>query len=225
MNKLRDDLPALPPNSRIARLPVDERGYPVPWFVQWMKDGKDCEAGEGTPDFRVVDGRKLQAAHNFSLCWVCGGRLGHYYAFVLGPMCALNRTSGEPPSHRECALWSAQACPFLVKPQMRRREDRLPDEVVMNEANLRRNPGVAMVWVTRSYRPWRSPTGLLFKIGPPEAVFYFREGRKATCDEVMESIDSGLPLLEETAALDGDEGLRELRRAYEEMKRWVAETA
>lgn len=29
--------------------------------------------------------------------------------FVVGPMCELNRISGEPPSHRECAEFSA-AC-------------------------------------------------------------------------------------------------------------------
>ena len=34
MTKFRSDIPPLPP--RIAKLPVDERGYPVPWFVQWL---------------------------------------------------------------------------------------------------------------------------------------------------------------------------------------------
>jgi hypothetical protein len=66
-------------------------------------------------------------------------------------MCAILRISGEPPSHRECAEFSARACPFLSRPDMVRREDRLPDAAKFNPLMLERNPGVAMVWITLSY--------------------------------------------------------------------------
>jgi hypothetical protein len=36
--------------ARFARLPADERGYPVPKFVEWI---------DGKPDFRCVDSRWL----------------------------------------------------------------------------------------------------------------------------------------------------------------------
>src|SRR5215469_16359092 len=150
--KLRSDLPPLPP--RIARLPVDaERGYPIPWFVATI---------DGKRDFRVIEaGRKLQAVRDHR-CWVCGEPLGVFLAFNVGPMCAVNHMSGEPPSHLECALWSAQACPFLTKPQMVRRTSGLPENITVDENMLMRNPAVTMVWVTKVCYVLKSAGNLLF---------------------------------------------------------------
>src|SRR5258708_1131539 len=103
--------------SRIAVLPKDQRGYHVPWFVAWI---------DGVPDFRVIGGGKLPHAVREKLCWVCGQPLGGFMAFMIGPMCAVNRISSEPPSHRECAVYSARVCPFLSNPEMKRRETNLP---------------------------------------------------------------------------------------------------
>src|SRR6267154_1896953 len=99
--------------KRSAELPRDERGYPVPWFVEWI---------DGKPDFRVMDSDKLVEAIKYKRCWVCGGPLGHYKVFTIGPMCMVNRTSAEPPSHRDCAEFSVRNCPFLTTPDMHRRE-------------------------------------------------------------------------------------------------------
>lgn len=71
---------------------------------------------------------------------------------------------------------------------------------------LKRNPGVACVWVTRSYklfRPHAGNPGILFALGAPEKVLWFAEGREATRDEVMASIDSGYPALKELADQEG----------------------
>ena len=47
------NLPQMP--QRVARLSKDERGYPVPAFVQWIKDGKPALRGGGSePDFRII---------------------------------------------------------------------------------------------------------------------------------------------------------------------------
>src|SRR5690242_2247182 len=102
--------------DRIARLPLDERGYPVPWFVDWV---------DGKPEFRAMDPAKWKRAVKERLCWVCGDRLGVLLVFPIGPMCGINRTTAEPPSHRDCALWSVRNCPFLSRPHMVRREDAL----------------------------------------------------------------------------------------------------
>jgi hypothetical protein len=51
----------------MSDLPVDERGFPVPWFVAWF---------DGKPEFRAMDGLKWIRAVREHLCWVCGGRLG-----------------------------------------------------------------------------------------------------------------------------------------------------
>lgn len=204
---LRDGLPELP--DRVRALPVDERGYPVPWFVDWI---------DGKPEFRAMDGRKLVRAVKEKLCWVCGQPLGRNMAFVIGPMCAINRVSSEPPSHLECALFSAKACPFLTKPHMVRRENNMPPEEEQFTAGIaiKRNPGVSLVWVTRYYKAFPPPGGgVLFQIGEPIVMHCFFEGRRATPDEIRHSIKTGLPTLEETARAQGPIVELELKTAIE----------
>jgi len=199
-HKYRHDMPKVP--LRIQSLPVDERGYPVPWFVAWI---------DGKPEFRAMDTAKFIRAIREKRCWVCGELLGTKMAFVIGPMCAINRISSEPPSHLDCALFSAIACPFLSKPHMVRRENDLAEEVRDNMAGfgLKRNPGVAMVWVTKSYRTQKVPkmngqgSGYLLDMGAPLEVRCFAEGRTATRDEIEESMRTGLPALLAAGEIDG----------------------
>lgn len=186
---VRPSLGVLPP--RIAKLRVDHRGYPVPWFVAWI---------DGVPDFRVIDTPKLAIAHNRALCWICGEPLGAWLAFVIGPMCAVNRVSSEPPSHRECAEFAACKCPFLAMPKAQRREANILAETMPAAGvGLKRNPGVALVWITKEYKPFRTETGWLFQVGEPRETLWFCEGRTATREECEASITSGLPLLREPA--------------------------
>jgi hypothetical protein len=226
MSTLHPNLPQLP--ERMKKLPVDARGYPVPWFVQWFQPdgspaGIDPRPGE-YPDFRVVDSRKRVLAIKRKTCWVCGEALGRYMAFVIGPMCAINRISSEPPSHLECATFSATGCPFLTKPHVVRRENDLPEK--MEDApgiGLLRNPGVALVWITRSYRTVPAPAApgvgeFLVKVGDPEQVFWYCEGRAATRAEVMASIEGGLPSLMAAAAVDGPEGIAAAQKCVQDMQ-------
>lgn len=170
---------------RMARLPVDKHARLVPWFVAWI---------DGQPDHRVVGEGRLEDAVRFRKCWLCGGTLGANAAFVVGSMCGVNRTSAEPPSHRDCALYAVRACPFMVTPRMRRRESGLPDGVREPDGiMIRRNPGVALVWVSRSWSVW--PDLRLFALGDPVETSWWCEGRVASRLEVWESVESGLPLL------------------------------
>jgi hypothetical protein len=195
------------PPSQIARLPKDKHGRPVPAFVQWI---------DGVPDFRVMRGDFLADAHRFSLCWVCGQRRGRIVTFAIGPMCAVNRTSAEPPSHYDCALYSALACPFLSNPRMKRRERGLPEDKFVAGNMIERNPGVTLLWTTRTYKPFRVPAaqggGALFELGDPEKVEWYAESRTATRDEVMESIKTGLPALTAMADAEGNGAPAELDR-------------
>lgn len=198
---MRSDLPDGMP-SRMAKLPLSERGYPVPWFVQWLEEqGSDTPTpiGEGYPEFRMMRGEALDTAIVQKRCWICGEPLGRFMSFVLGPMCAINRTTAEPPSHRDCAEWSAKACPFLSRPQMVRREAGLTENVAdMAGHGILRNPKVALVWTCEGYKLFPDPNGKkLIQIGPATDVAWFSKGREATREEVLESIDSGMPLLEE----------------------------
>ena len=201
-NELRPGLPPLP--RHMADLPIDRRGYPVPFFVALVN---------GEPDHRVVDPRARWQCMRFGLCWLCGKPLGTFRAFVVGPICAINRISSEPPSHLNCARYAVQACPFLSHPHAKRREACLPHEVKEPAGiHLTRNPGVALILATRTYTPFRVGDGMLFEIGPAESMGWYAEGRPATREEVKASIAGGLPSLIEAARVDGAEALRELDR-------------
>ena len=202
---LRTDLPPL--TQRLAKLPIDERGYPVPFFVSWV---------DGKPEFRIADGRKMVRCVREKLCWTCGEKLGKYMTFAIGPMCAINRISAEPPSHKDCCEWSVKGCPFLSKPKMKRREDdfmrQTAEENPPAGVMLERNPGVTLLWTTLSYKPIPDHNKkVLFSIGEPQSTSWWREGRAATRAEIMESIETGLPLLKEQC--DCDEAFVALEKA------------
>lgn len=197
----------------IARLPQDHRGYPVPWFVAKI---------DGKYDFRVMKPNAIAMAVARQVCWICGEPLLSYVAYVIGPMCAVNRISAEPPSHLVCARYAVRACPFLTRPHMVRREQGLPSEAVSPPGTMvRRNPGATLIWVTDKIQALRVDHGLLFDVGEPIRTLWFSEGREATREEILESINSGLPLLEEAAALDGAKALEELGRMTERALRLV----
>lgn len=184
------------PDSMKA-LPLDKRGFPVPKFVQWF---------DGEPDFRVVNGEHFLACIQKKLCWICGGGLGSRYFFVVGPMCGVNRISSEPPSHRGCAEFAAKNCPFLVRPMAKRNDKGMPggagalkhDSLLPPAGiHLDRNPGACIVWETGGYTLVEDGNGgVLINIGEPgKDTSFWREGRRATREEIEESVVTGLPAL------------------------------
>jgi ferredoxin len=200
------ELPTMP--DRIARLPHDDRGYPVPWFICWLKDGKPCSPGEGQPDFRVIAPGKLASAVNRRRCWICGGSLfGSSRVFVIGPMCAVNRVTSEPPSHRECAEFAAKACPFLTNPREKRNAKNMIEGGVVAGIHIDRNPGAVCLYQTNKAKAFEAGEGVLFRLGAPIRIDWYARGRKATRAEIEESIESGYPLLEREAVKDGPEAL------------------
>lgn len=215
--KLRPELTPLP--ETMLDLPVDARGYPVPWFVPWVN---------GAPEFRAGDQRKLLDAIRFSKCWVCGKPLGRHKSFVIGPMCGINRTTSEPGCHLECARWSAINCPFLNLTEKKRREDEALKAMTCPAAGImnRRQPGVTLVWTTRVFSVFSDGRrGLLFHLGDPSRTEFFARGRAATRQEIIESVESGLPTLRELAAQNGPEAIAALesqKAAFEQL--YPAET-
>lgn len=218
MNELRKELPPLP--DRVRSLPLDKRGYPVPWFVAWI---------DGEPDFRVIGPGKMVEAVKDNRCWICGQQLGVYKAFVLGPMCAVTRTTSEPPNHRDCAIFAATACPFLTRPHMKRSAAELPEGT--REAagfHLDRNPGATAVWITRTFRPFipfAGAKGILYKVGDPNEVLWYANGRDATRAEVEESIAGGYPHLLKMAETDGPPAIAELEKLVAVARRLLPEAA
>lgn len=194
--------------ARMRNRPVSRSGYPVPYFVQTKDEDDDW-------DFRIVNPHTYVEALSKKVCWICGQQLGRYRTFVIGPMCAVNRVTAEPPSHRECAEWAVMVCPFMISPRMRRNDANFPEGIKKEVPGvaIERNPGVTMLWHTErgSYHPFKVDNGFLFRLDcdPLNAVWY-REGRSATRDEVMESVNSGLPTLWEMANVEGPRAVNEL---------------
>lgn len=190
---------------RMQGLPIDRRGYPVPKFVEWI---------EGQPDFRVTSATHFAACVRRGACWICGELVGVFKAFVVGPMCCINRISAEPPSHYDCARFSASACPFLTRPKAVRREAGLPENIKdLAGVALKHNPGLAAIWVTKDYRLMRVDSGYLFRLGLPERVEFYAHGRHATREEVEGAIAKGLPSLISIAERDGPQAMKELEQS------------
>jgi hypothetical protein len=196
-----------PLTSRIAKLPVD-RGFPVPWFVDWLR---------GKPEFRAMAVHKHAKALRKRLCWVCGEPLGFNATFVIGPMCAINRVSSEPPSHHECATWSARNCPFLTMREPERREDEVTAGMrSIGGVSITRNPGVALLWTSSNWKTFSDGRGgILIDMGEPLKTEWYAHGRAATRAEVLESVRTGLPSLEAPARQEGRAALAELEKMKE----------
>lgn len=192
-------MPVIDVPTKMQRLDKNKAGYLIPWFVWRPEDGE--------PDFRVIGYGKVEQAWNDNLCWVCGNLItSQYRAFVVGPMCAVNRVSAEPPSHIECAIYSATVCPFLANPTMVRRDRGLPAHHGPPGVMIPDNPGVALVWVSKRSKiePFdANGTGTLFDMGPASSVAWFAHGRPATRQEVLDAFEKGLPKLRVPAEAEG----------------------
>jgi hypothetical protein len=211
---LRPELEPLP--ARMKNLEIDDRGYPVPWFVDWL---------DGKPEFRAMDPKKWNHAVRFKRCWVCGELLGRFLAFVVGPMCGMNRTTSEPPCHLDCARWSARNCLFLANPEAIRRVDDTIPLISENTAGIgiTRNPGVALLWITKEYDLFDDGKGKpLICMGDPESVEWYCEGKPATREQVVKSIEGGIPRLM-ALAMQQEGAVAELQRQRSEFEKYLPE--
>jgi hypothetical protein len=179
------------PPEHLASRPI-HRGYPLPYFVATVG---------GVPDFRVADPAKFDNCRRNSLCWVCGKALGSHKVFVIGPMCVVNRTTSEPPSHRACAEYSASYCPHLIHPQAKRRTETLPDDHLNPGGQMiLENPGVTVLWESNNFSYYTVPNGTLIDIGDPVAVEWWTEGHRASRDEVVPKFRDSLERLKHLTA-------------------------
>jgi hypothetical protein len=183
MNLLRKGLPALP--THMQKLTIDKRGYPVPWFVQWVGD---------EPNFQLVSPLRFRQAVRFGSCWICGERLGVRKTFVMGTLNIINRVTSEPACHYDCARFAAQACPFLILPKSGYKET--PEGASMHAEVTGRNPGVCALWTTKTFKMVPAGQGRkLIVVSDPVAVDWYAQGKLATRAAVKESLDDGLALI------------------------------
>jgi len=184
MNSLIQTTSAPP---EIARLPVDTRGYPVPWFVAYFN---------GKPDFRIPDPAKVLKAMQQQRCYICGGPLSTRKTFVFGPASVIQYIAGEPPSHMNCAVYAVQVCPWLALPKARRREANMPDlsqlPVAVSDGTymIQSNPGISALTTVKRYAIGSNADGsLLLHFDKVENVAWYRERRLATRAEVMSALE------------------------------------
>lgn len=110
----------------MRELKIDERGFPIPFFVPII---------HGKPEFRFQDERKLKLCIGKKLCSICGKKLyDKSFWFISGPMGLKNHTASDAPMHEACARFSIAVCPHLVYQRADRR-DQLPIE-----GTVRTNP-------------------------------------------------------------------------------------
>lgn len=103
------------------------------------------------------------------------------------------------------------ACPFLTQPRMRRNEKEMPAGD-MAGIGILRNPGVCVIWSCNRYWRIKTPSGTLFKVGNPVGLEWYAEGKIATRDQVIASLDGGLPILRQLAVEEGTDALTEFNR-------------
>jgi hypothetical protein len=213
---LNESIRGIPLPENMRRLPVSKQGFPVPFFA-----AKHPETGEW--DFRVVYPETTLKCMKHHLCWICGQQLGSKKAFVVGPMCVVTKTTAEPPCHYSCAQYATIACPFLAAPRMKRNTANLPDSHIPAAGTMiMRNPGVAAVLVTRSWKPFKDGHGgILVRMGPPEAVEWYAERGRANRRQVLDSIESGIGLLLDEC--DKEETQQERTEAHDMLRNQLAD--
>jgi hypothetical protein len=219
----------VPMPRRMQKLPINEKGFPIPAFVAWLDLKEKIYLAPHTPgatrDFRVINPRYMDMVFRKKLCWICGEPLGVFKVFAIGPMCAVSRTTMEPPNHRDCVEYAVRTCPFMVSPRMVRNMKGLADENPSAPGvMIERNPGVYCLWETNDYTRFNvgkdtpGNEGALCRVGKPTRVDWWTERRPATAQEVVASIDSGYPLLFEMAARQGPQSIRELEAQRKEVE-------
>jgi hypothetical protein len=199
--------------SRLAHLPRDRRGFPVPWFVSW---------GAGEPRFPVVDAAKLSLAWNEERCWVCGDRLGAHRGWVVGPMSVIEGATPEPPSHYECAAFSVSACPHLSTADARFSGRYADDADCVAQPNISKaTSAVTAIWITkgRGATPFRAGAGTLFGLAEPTRLEWYAAGRPASDGEVRVAIEQAVPTLRTAAVAQGRAADFEARLRW--LERWA----
>jgi hypothetical protein len=122
----------------------------------------------------------------------------------------------EPACHRDCAEFTAKACPFLTRPREKRNEKGLSPDASAPGTMIKRNPGCVCLFETPLAKAFDDGRGgWLIRLDAPTRVDWWAEGRKATRAEIMASIEGGLQLLEAEAKKDGADAVRRLGRMWQ----------
>lgn len=181
--------------DRIARLPRDRRGYPVPWNA--------LRGVDDAPIFTVNDDRKGWRAFREQLCPICGERLGRWRWFVGGPLSAFDEHGWflDQSAHHECVRFALQTCPYLAAPRYLGRIDvadpaKLPPEarILLDETQIPERPEVLVAVSGEKIQV--QVRGPLIPYTRPSRPFlgyeFWRHGRQITEEEAMPYLRTAL---------------------------------
>jgi hypothetical protein len=181
--------------SRIARLPRDKRGYPIPWNV--------LSADDGTPFFTINDDRKHLTALHHQLCPLCGERLGRWRWWVGGPRSAFDPHGWylDLPGHHDCVRFALATCPYLAMPKYLRRVDianpeKLPflARVMLDETQIPERPDVFVAVASDQSESQKREFGLPHTrpVRPYLGHEYWRHGQQISIDEALPFLSTAL---------------------------------
>jgi hypothetical protein len=155
--------------ERVKALPMDERGYPIPFFAAII---------DGKPDLRVSSGKKALRCNDELLCWVCGEKLNNQSCFIGGPKSNASGMYSDGPMHRNCAEFSLQVCPYLALPNAKRREKDLPESAKMADGATLEKPDRFYMVIVKT-KDWRfHVTDQVFQIGARRATRVWEGGKE-----------------------------------------------
>lgn len=172
---------------RIARLPHDQRGYPIPWNV--------LRNDSGEPFFTVNDDRRAWRALREELCPICGERLGKWRWFVGGPRSAFDPHGWylDLPGHHECQQFALTVCPYLAAPKYLGRIDvaqpaKLPPEarIFLDETQISDRPEVFVATASDKVEVLKREEFLQPYVRPAKPLLayeFWRHGKKISWEE------------------------------------------
>lgn len=125
-------IPPIP--KELSHLKIDERGYPIPFFVT-NRNGK--------PDFVLLNTERQMQCVEKKLCPICGLKLYKDYSYVItGPLGLKNCMVTDPPMHRVCAEFSLRACPHMYFQKAERKETGVDRDAVQEAIHNLDKPAV-----------------------------------------------------------------------------------
>jgi hypothetical protein len=174
--------------TRIARLPRDRRGLPIPVIVLRDTDGQ--------PHFTINDHEVTERLVAARCCAICGERLGAHACFVGGPGSAFHPAGRyfDAPLHHECATFALKTCPYLAMAGRFSKRingrtldpDKAPGRVFVDTTML---PGQPVVFVLGDCRRWtRDRAGHFIPDRPWRAVEFWRDGGRIDAISARELI-------------------------------------
>lgn len=200
------------PREMLGR-PIDHRGFYVPWFVT-RKDEN------GHWDFQGLESSRVQDAHRRNVCFISGTPLGRHITFAIGPMCTINRVSGEWGGKRNVVEWSIKVCPFLSRPLAKRPDMTGPEGHVTPGIMFPENPGILALWSCYTHDVRRNYHGL-FELGEPTDFSFWVKGERATKEQVAEAMERAYTKLHDINEKYEEGSMREIaeRELYRQAER------